>query len=390
MDTPPRVAVIVAAAGAGTRLGAGIPKAFVTVAWATLLEHAVQAVAEMTDPVQLIVVAPSERLDEARSLVTAFVEDAIVVVGGPSRQASIAEGLKELVDTVEVVLVHDAARAFTPAWQFDAVVAAVDGTGEGVVPGLPMTDTVKRRGSDSRITETVDRSELVAVQTPQGFPRDILVRAYAAATSNETDDASLVTAIGAPVRIVPGDVLAFKVTTPDDLRRAEQLMRASRDSALAVRVGVGTDTHAYGKVGELWLAGLHWPGESALVGHSDGDAVAHAIVDAVLSAAGLGDIGGAFGASDPRFAGAHGQVFLKAAHDMVTDAGFRIGNVSVQVIGNRPRLEARRAEAEHILTASLGAPVSISATTTDGLGFVGRGEGITAMATALVLQMPTR
>jgi 2-C-methyl-D-erythritol 4-phosphate cytidylyltransferase/2-C-methyl-D-erythritol 2,4-cyclodiphosphate synthase len=150
-------------------------------------------------------------------------------------------------------------------------------------------------------------------------------------------------------------------------------------------VGVGTDVHAFGGDGTLWLAGLAWPGEPALSGHSDGDAVAHAIVDALLSAAGLGDIGTHFGTAHPEYADAHAGVFLARTLELLTQAGFAIGNVAVQVQADRPRLGPRRAEAEAALSASLGgAPVSISATTTDGLGFTGRGEGVAAFAVALV------
>ncbi|WP_285115885.1 2-C-methyl-D-erythritol 4-phosphate cytidylyltransferase [Leifsonia sp. fls2-241-R2A-40a] len=378
----PRVAVVIVAAGSGTRLGAELPKAFVALQGRTLLEHSLHAVRGMRHAAEAIVVAPASHLDEAAELSLRAVGRAVTVVaGGATRQASVAEGLVTVDPGVDVVLVHDAARALAPSALFDAVVDAVLERGYGVVPGLPVSDTVKRVGEDGQVHETVDRSRLSAVQTPQGFPREQLLTAYALARSEETDDAGLVAAAGFRVDVVPGDAHAFKVTTPWDLRRAEELLTGSA----APRVGTGSDTHAFDPDAELWLAGLHWPGEPGLAGHSDGDAVAHAIVDALLSAAGLGDIGGVFGTGDPRFEGAHGDVFLTEARRLVEEAGFRIGNVSVQLVGNRPKFSPRRVEAQERLSALLGAPVSVGATTTDGLGFTGRGEGVTALATALLL-----
>ncbi len=241
------------------------------------------------------------------------------------------------------------------------------------------------------ITAAVDRAELAAAQTPQGFPRSALVAAYRDADRDYTDDAALFAAAGHAVTTVRGDELSFKITTPADLVRARGLVApastAPQSQSVALpRIGVGTDVHALGGEGDLWLAGLRWPGEQALHGHSDGDAIAHAIVDALLSAAGLGDIGTHFGTDQPEYDGAHADAFLARTHQILTEAGWEIGNVSVQVQANRPRFSSRRAEAESVLSAALGgAAVSVTATTTDGLGFTGSGEGVAAFAVALVI-----
>jgi 2-C-methyl-D-erythritol 4-phosphate cytidylyltransferase/2-C-methyl-D-erythritol 2,4-cyclodiphosphate synthase len=380
----PRVAVIVVAAGSGTRLGADLPKAFVEIAGTSVLGRALHAVFGMTEAAQAVIVAPAELVSAAESIahgVAGVARDRVdVVAGGETRQASVAAGLAVIRPSVQIVLVHDAARALTPSALFDAVAAETTRLAHGVIPGLAVSDTIKRTDAAGDLLETVDRSELIAVQTPQGFPREHILAAYAGAREEFTDDAALVVDGGFPVSVIDGDPLAFKITTPADRRRAEDLC-ATREGA--PRIGIGTDTHAFDDAKELWLAGLHWPGEAGLAGHSDGDAVAHAITDALLAATGLGDIGSVFGTSDPQLDGAHGEVFLRGTRARLESAGFRIGNVSVQVIGNRPRFAARRAEAEALLEEFLGAPVSVSATTTDGLGFTGRGEGVTAIATAL-------
>ncbi|MCI0156361.1 2-C-methyl-D-erythritol 4-phosphate cytidylyltransferase [Leifsonia shinshuensis] len=381
----PRVAVVVVAAGSGTRLGAELPKAFVRLDGPTLLERSLYAVRGMRHAADAVLVVPAGRVEEASAIAVAvFGRPVSVVPGGATRQQSVAAGLAALADDVEVVLVHDAARALTPSRLFDAVVAAVAETGHGVIPGLPVSDTIKRVAADGTVHETVDRSALAAVQTPQGFPRDQLLAAYAAATTDETDDAGLIAAAGFAVTVVPGEALAFKITTPHDLQRAHDLIAPPSQPTTLPRIGLGTDTHAFDPSAELWLAGLHWPDEPGLSGHSDGDAACHAIVDALLGAAGLGDIGGIFGTGDPRFAGAHGEVFLTESRRLVEAAGLHIGNVSVQIIGQRPKFAPRRREAEELLSGILGAPVSIAATTTDGLGFTGRSEGIAVFATALL------
>ena len=377
------VGIIVVAAGSGTRLDAGQPKAFVEVRGVPILERALAGVFASVEPAQVVVVAPASHVGAARGI-SARVAGAAsgsvsVVVGGASRQESVANGLAALDASVEIVLVHDAARALTPSGLFDRVVRGVVASGRGVIPSLPVSDTIKRV-SGSSVLETVDRSALVHVQTPQGFPRRALEGAYAAATQEFTDDAALFAAAGHEVETVEGEARAFKITTPWDLARAENVLGITA----ATRTGVGIDVHAYDAAEPLWLGGLYWPDEVGLAGHSDGDALCHAMCDALLSAAGLGDIGGRFGTDDPRFAGAHGDVFLRETLALVAGAGWAVGNVAVQLVAKHPRLGARRTELESHLSALVGAPVSVSATTSDGLGFTGRAEGVAVIATALL------
>ncbi|MER7796272.1 2-C-methyl-D-erythritol 4-phosphate cytidylyltransferase [Microbacterium sp. NPDC096154] len=393
LTASPRIAVVVVAAGSGTRLGQDVPKAFVGIDAHTILRHCLRGVFAAPEA-QVVVVAPEgregEALTDAREAAGSRAELVSVVTGGDTRQASVAAGLAALWPSVELVLVHDAARALTPPEVFERVIGAVERTGWGVVPALPVIDTIKRV-SGEQIVDAVDRAQLAAAQTPQGFRRDVLETSYAVADQEFTDDAALVAAAGHRVAIVEGDAHAFKITTPADLERARSLaapvpaVPGGGAAGGLPRVGIGTDVHAFGGDGVLWLAGLEWPGEAALSGHSDGDAVAHAMVDALLSAAGLGDIGTHFGTSRPEFAGAHADAFLARTCELLSEAGWAIVNVAVQLQSNRPKFAPRRAEAEAALSAALGgAPVSVAATTTDGLGFTGAGEGVQALAVALI------
>jgi 2-C-methyl-D-erythritol 4-phosphate cytidylyltransferase/2-C-methyl-D-erythritol 2,4-cyclodiphosphate synthase len=383
----PRLAVVVVAAGSGTRLGRSEPKAFVTIGGRTLLEHALDAVFSLVEAAQFDVVAPAWHRDEARTIAERSAGPAraavSVVVGGETRLASVRAGVAAIDDGVEIVLIHDAARAFTPVEAFDRVIARVRADGVGVIPALPVVDTIARREPDGAVVEQVDRAQLASIQTPQGFPLEQYRAALAAVPvdAEHTDDASVYAAEGHPVVTVLGDDRAFKVTTPWDLRRAQQLVADDRPS---LRTGVGIDVHAYDDARPLWLGGLYWPDEPGLAGHSDGDAISHAICDALLSAAGLGDIGSRFGVDDARFADARGEVFLTATLELLRDAGFDVLNVAVQVVAQRPRFAARRHEVEALLSRVLGAPVSVAATTSDGLGFTGRAEGVAAIATALI------
>ncbi|WP_375334731.1 2-C-methyl-D-erythritol 4-phosphate cytidylyltransferase [Curtobacterium sp. MCLR17_044] len=399
-------AVVVVAAGSGTRLGIGTAKAFVPVAGSLMLARALEPLFALPSPTLVVVVAPASHLDECRQVVGSVAGAAVaytdVVAGGADRHGSVEAGLALLPDSVDTVLVHDAARCLTPAAQFSRVFDAVAaGDGAGVVPALPVTDTVKRVDGDV-VVETVDRAALVGVQTPQGFPLAALRQAYAVSSQSETDDAGVFQAVGGTVRFVPGDADAFKITTPWDLGRAESIVRARTeagagagaaagaaganpaDAVVAVRLGLGVDVHAFDDASPCRVGLLDFPGEPGLSGHSDGDAVAHAVCDALLSAGGLGDIGGRFGTADPQYAGATGDVFVRGAVALLADAGLVPVSVTVQVIGNRPRIGRRRDEMQDALSAVVGAPVAVSGTTTDGLGFTGRGEGLAAIATALV------
>ncbi|RWR19630.1 2-C-methyl-D-erythritol 2,4-cyclodiphosphate synthase [Agrococcus lahaulensis] len=374
-------ALIVVAAGSGTRLGRGVPKAFAEVAGAAILEHALRGLDWV--PARIVVVVPGGFESDASAIAERAGVVASVVTGGATRADSVAAGLAAVGDARRV-LVHDAARALTPREVVQRVIDALAAGAAAVVPVLPVIDTI-REARDGELGGIVDRSRLRAMQTPQGFDAAVLRRAYAEAPDRaaSTDDAQLVQALGVDVVAVAGAELAFKITTPADAERAASLLAPQPAPAPEVRVGIGADVHAFGGDGPMRLAGLEWEGQG-LAGHSDGDVVCHAIVDALLGAAGLGDIGALVGVDDPRYAGARGEVFVGAAVALLAEHGWRPSNVAVQVLGVRPRIGSRRDEAQRVLSAMVGAPVSVSGTTTDGLGALGRGEGVQAIATALI------
>jgi len=366
------ISVVLVAAGRGARLAAGLPKAIATVAGITLLELSLMRIAKFA-PAQVIVVAPADRISEFERICNKFMVNVEVIAGGSTRQQSVASGLSLV--THENVLVHDAARAFAPETVFERVALAL-ADAESVVPVTHIPDTVKRT-SGGWVTETIDRSELRLSQTPQGFRVATLRDALSKTEGDFTDEAALLESFGVKTKTVLGDELCFKITTPADLDRA-------RSTFANVRSGVGVDAHAFGEVGELSLGLVKFPELPELAGHSDGDSVSHAIVDALLSAAALGDIGSNFGTSRNEYLGASGEVFLKETIKLLEAANFEPVNVSVQIVADKPRLAERRHELEAALSAVIGASVSVLATTTDGLGFLADARGIAAVATALI------
>jgi 2-C-methyl-D-erythritol 4-phosphate cytidylyltransferase/2-C-methyl-D-erythritol 2,4-cyclodiphosphate synthase len=370
------IAAIIAAGGSGERFGAAIPKALIQLGDRTLLEHSISALSSVAD--EIVVSAPAGYEDQIRALVGTEIT---VVTGGATRSESVRLGLAA-ISGADFVLVHDAARALASRELAVRVVAALKAGDVAVIPALPEVDTVKVIDAQGYVSSTPDRASLRRVQTPQGFTYAVLKKAHEAA-GDATDDAALVADAGHKVRVIDGEERALKITTPQDLATALQFM----GSAQSFSTGVGVDAHAFAQGRELWLAGLHWPDEVGVDGHSDGDVAAHAICDALFAATGLGDLGSNFGTSRPEYAGASGAQLLKETYLLISKSGFSISHVSVQIIGNRPRIGARRAEAIATISAALGgAEVAILATTTDGMGLTGEGKGIAAIASALVIK----
>ena len=380
MSQLPKSAAIIAGAGMGHRLGAEIPKALIQIQGITLLERAFISLSKVVD--EIVITAPEGYEEQFKAIVG---QSAEVITGGVLRSDSIRVALKALSPSVESVLIHDAARALASSALAARVLGDVQSGQSAVIPVLKVIDTIKEIDRDGFVRATPDRSSLVAAQTPQGFNRQVLERAHSA-SDDATDDAALVEAIGVKVKTIDGEASAFKITTKEDIGQALLLLSPIDRN---FKVGLGVDAHAFSSDQDrkLWLAGLLWPDQIGVDGYSDGDVAAHAICDALFSAAGLGDLGSNFGVDDPKYQGASGETLLKEALGKITNAGYKIGNVSVQIVSNKPKIGPRRAEAIKALSKALGgAEVSVSATSTDGLGFTGQGLGISALATALLIE----
>ena len=380
MSQLPKSAAIIAGAGMGHRLGAEIPKALIQIQGITLLERAFISLSKVVD--EIIITAPAGHEEQFKAIVG---QSAEVITGGVLRSDSIRVALKALSPSVESVLIHDAARALASSALAARVLDELRSGQSAVIPVLKVIDTIKEIDRDGFVRATPDRSSLVAAQTPQGFNRQVLERAHSA-SDDATDDAALVEAIGVQVKTIEGEASAFKITTKEDIGQALLLLNPIDRN---FKVGLGVDAHAFSSDQDrkLWLAGLLWPEQIGVDGYSDGDVAAHAICDALFSAAGLGDLGSNFGVDNPKYQGASGEMLLKEAFSKITSAGYEIGNVSVQIVCNKPKIGPRRAEAIKALSKALGgAEVSVSATSTDGLGFTGQGLGISALATALLIE----
>jgi len=376
----------VVAAGRGTRLGAELPKQYLSVAGQPLLRHSLTTLAAHAGIDRVRVVYNSADTEHyARA--SAGLDLLPPVAGGAARQDSVRLGLESLAEfSPERVLIHDGARPFVDWGTIDRVLEAL-ADAPAAVPALKLADTIKR-ADDGHVLETVDRAQLWRAQTPQGFRyREILAAHRAAKGMDLPDDAAVAERAGLAVRLVAGSEGNVKVTTPEDLARAERWATARLGD---VRTGQGFDVHAFGPGDHVWLCGIKVPHTNGLVGHSDADCGLHALTDAILGALGAGDIGVHFPPSDPQWRGAPSHRFLRHAADLVVKAGGSIAHVDVTLICESPKVGPHRAAMVARIAEILGLDpkrVSVKATTTEGLGFTGRGEGIAAQAVA-TLRLP--
>lgn len=394
----PRVGAVVVAAGRGARFGAAVPKQLLEIDGVSLLERAVAAFAAHPRVAELVVVLPADLVAGAGSRLGAH-RGVVAVAGGPRRQDSVANGVAALGDAVEIVLVHDAARPLVPADVISRTIDAAAACGAAVA-AVPAHDTVKRVApapDGLRVEATLPRESIYLAQTPQGFRREVLTAAIALGRTGleATDEAWLVERAGYPVAIVEGDAALVKVTTPEDLVTATALARhlearhdAPQSGARSMRIGIGYDNHRLVEGRPLVLGGVHIPYDRGLAGHSDADAVCHAVTDAVLGAAGLGDIGRLFPDTDPRWQDADSLDLLRDAMARVREAGYVVGNVDIVVVAERPKIaphaeamRARLADALGVAPAAIG----LKGKTNEGVDAVGRGEAMAVHAVALLV-----
>ena len=382
-----QVAAVVVAAGQGLRAGGEIPKQFRRIAGETLLERALSAFAEAPDVTFVQPVIRPDDVDLVRRL-TSGMNVLEPVAGGATRQASVRAGLEALVAcTPDIVLVHDAARPFASASLITRAIAAAEKTG-AAIPALPVTDTVKRIDSTGTIEATLDRNSIRLVQTPQAFAFPALFdahrRALAQGRNDFTDDAALAEWAGIKVSVFAGEPGNIKFTTPEDFARAEAIQSAGLGD---VRTGSGLDVHAFGPGDHVTLGGIRIPHVQALTGHSDADVALHALTDAILGALADGDIGAHFPPSDPQWRGASSDRFLTFAVERVRTRRGRIAHLDLTIVCEAPRIGEHRdrMRANIANLASIGIErVGVKATTSEKLGFTGRGEGIAAYATATI------
>lgn len=379
---------IIVGGGRGQRFGSSIPKQFLTLGESPLLQYSIELFTSHPHVSGTVVVLPEEYVETWRQRLQA--QNIIVTAGGDTRQDSVKQGLAKVPEEASFISIHDAARPFATVDLLNRLLAAA-GDGGAAIPALPVSDTLKRGNGDGTVLQTVDRRELYQVQTPQVFSRDLLLKALAWAEQKgvqATDEATLVERMGAKVKMVLGEAGNLKVTQAADLEMAEALWRRRRNGAASnVRIGEGYDVHRLVEGRPLILGGVRVPYEKGLLGHSDADVLSHAVSDALLGAAALGDLGAHFPDRDPRWKGADSLRLLAAVKGLLEKKGFFVQNLDATLLCQAPKLAPHIPAMRDNLARVLGldpSRISVKATTEEGLGFTGRQEGIAARAVALI------
>ena len=374
---PSGYAALITAAGRGTRAGDGRPKQWRDLGGRPLLDRTLAAFAGFERVI--LVVHPDDMADA----IARYAGPVTLVAGAATRAASVRAGLDAIDGQASHVLIHDGARPLTPDAVIAGVIDALAAGAAAAAPALPVTDALWQ-GRDGRVTGTAPRHGLYRAQTPQGFRLAEIARAHRLHPQDAADDVELALRAGIEVAITAGSEDNLKVTWAGDFARAERILGSDMD----IRLGNGYDVHGFGPGDHVWLCGVRLPHDVGLVGHSDADVGMHALTDAIYGALAQGDIGRHFPPSDPQWKGADSAVFLAHAGDLARRMGFAVGNVDVTLICEAPRIGPHAGAMQERLAAILQiAPgrVSVKATTSEGLGFTGRGEGIAAVATACLI-----
>ncbi len=388
---PCSTAALIVAAGQGQRLDCTAPKAFLQLGESPLFLWSARTFEQVPEVTQIVLVVPADYCDTARSLArqAGLTKLGAVVPGGKTRCDSVFAGLQALSgNPPDLVAIHDGARPFVRAEIISRTIAAAQQTGAALA-ARPVTDTLKQVDAELHVATTVDRASLWHAQTPQTFRFSTIYDAYQQARTGgwrATDDASLVERAGGKVTVVEDDVRNFKITVPDEWQRAQALVAGSQQ----LRIGHGFDVHPFAAQRPLMLGGIRIPFDQGLAGHSDADVLLHAIADALLGAAGLGDIGRHFPDTDPAYEDADSTKLLARVVELVSGEGYRPANVDTTIIAQRPRLADHIPAMRRHIAATLDlseSQVNVKATTTEHLGFVGREEGIAAQAVALIVKI---
>jgi len=377
---------VVVAAGRGVRMGAAVNKVLLPLCGEPVIRHAVRAFCEADEIDGVVVVASADETEQMRAALCGLEKVCAIVPGGSTRQESVKNGLDALTKEARIALVHDGARPLISRELIARCIRQTEDCGSAVVC-TPVTDTVKVE-KDGCVVRTLDRSQLRAVQTPQCFFAGELKAAYEAAARDGvsvTDDASVMEHAGHSVHLLESSEVNFKLTTPEDLRRAEDIIGERKFMQRLPRTGFGYDVHKLVSGRRLILCGKEIPWEKGLDGHSDADVAVHALMDALLGAACLGDIGRLYPDNDPAFEGADSMKLLADVLRRVKDAGYAVVHADVTIVAQKPKLMPYMDEMRRNLeNAMAGAQVNVKATTTERLGFEGRGEGISAQAVATI------